>query len=182
MVIYSDASWPEDHPEEIEEAKVPPRVGWVLFRPGHQTEGHTIQLTKTFVQELLPRKSQIFAAESLAAILVPHLCGDALRDQDVIWFIDNKAAVSSMIRGTSRAEDVGHIAGAAQLMLLALGARVWFEWVDSASNPADGLSRDGVRDEWTSKQGWLIKEWMETDLISTMAACSRASAHSLGSI
>ena len=139
-------------------------------------------LTQTFVAELLPRKTQIFAAEALATILVPHLCGEALRDRDVIWFIDNEAAVSSMIRGTSRAEDVGHIAGAAQMMLLTLGARVWFEWVDSASNPADGMSRDGAQDTWTCKQAWKITEWNEHDLASTLAACRQTSARQLASL
>ena len=34
----------------------------------------------------------------------------------------------------------------------------WYEGIDSASNPADGLSRDGIRDQWTLKQGWEITE------------------------
>ena len=34
----------------------------------------------------------------------------------------------------------------------------WYEWIDSASNPADGLSRDGIKDKWTLEQGWELQE------------------------
>ena len=39
---------------------------------------------------------------------------------------------------------------------------VWFEWIDSHSNPADGLSRLGLKDPWTLKQGWTLQEVSDT--------------------
>ena len=36
--------------------------------------------------------------------------------------------------------------------------RIWYEWIDSKSNPADGLSRDGLLDKWTKRQGWNLEE------------------------
>ena len=39
-----------------------------------------------------------------------------------------------------------------------LNIRVWVEYVESASNPADGLSRAGLEDAWTRAQGWTLKE------------------------
>ena len=36
--------------------------------------------------------------------------------------------------------------------------RVWFEWVDSHSNPSDGLSRAGLEDDWTRSQAWQLSE------------------------
>ena len=35
---------------------------------------------------------------------------------------------------------------------------VWVEYVESASNPADGLSRAGLEDPWTVAQGWQLRE------------------------
>jgi len=35
---------------------------------------------------------------------------------------------------------------------------VWIVYVESASNPADGLSRAGLEDPWTRAQGWQLKE------------------------
>ena len=36
--------------------------------------------------------------------------------------------------------------------------RLWFEWIDSDSNPSDGLSRAGLADEWTRAQGFELLE------------------------
>ena len=35
---------------------------------------------------------------------------------------------------------------------------MWVAYVESASNPADGLSRAGLEDAWTKAQGWTLKE------------------------
>ena len=47
---------------------------------------------------------------------------------------------------------------AIHLLQAVLNVRVWVEWIDSASNPADGLSRGGLEDGWTQQQGWLLSE------------------------
>ena len=43
-----------------------------------------------------------------------------------------------------------------------LNTRIWYYHVDSDSNPSDGLSRDGVKDEWSIKAaaslGWRLME------------------------
>jgi hypothetical protein len=41
-------------------------------------------------------------------------------------------------------------------MLFSVGARGWFEWIDTDANPSDGLSRDGVSDHWTTQQRWRV--------------------------
>ncbi|CAK0807283.1 unnamed protein product, partial [Prorocentrum cordatum] len=66
-----------------------------------------------------------------------------LRGRDVIWFVDNEAAAAAGIRGGSGETEVDIMMQAAHLLWMHLDCRVWIEWVDSASNPADGLSRDG---------------------------------------
>ena len=57
---------------------------------------------------------------------------------------DNEAAASAMIKGDSRLPVVGTMAMCVQLLLIRHNIAVWFEWVDSDSNLADGLSRDGA--------------------------------------
>ena len=44
----------------------------------------------------------------------------------------------------------------AHMLWLHLDMRVWIEWIDSHSNPSDGLSRDGYVDAWTLKQQWHL--------------------------
>ena len=48
------------------------------------------------------------------------------------------------------------------------------EWIDSESNPSDGLSRSGAIDEWTLTQGWNIRDarvpdWADTDFVQHLA-------------
>ena len=79
---------------------------------------------------------------------------------DVVWFIDNKAVFSAAVKGTadSSATDMEEILIYSHLLFAKYNIRVWFEWVDSDSNPSDGLSRDGLDDEWTKKQSWECRE------------------------
>ena len=105
---------------------------------------------------LRPRKSQIYAAETYAVLAAVHAHLDALQDKDAVFFVDNEAACASLIRGSSKEEDVGKIANAVHWLLFSANCRPWFEWVDSKSNCSDGLSRDGVTDVWTRKQGWEL--------------------------
>ena len=76
-----------------------------------------------------------------------------------MWFIDNESAVASLIKASSDQPDVHRIVQTSQAVLQALGARTWFEWIDTESNPSDGLSRDGLFDVWTQSQGWSLKDY-----------------------
>ena len=158
-VVYSDASWPERMTAEEAVAKgEPPRLGWVVFSPGERPKGYSMELGREFLTTLFPRQTQILAAEAVAVLTALVLAPDGLSGKELVWFIDNEAALSSLIRGGSKAEDVGHIAACTQLAMLDHSCAAWYEWVDSASNPADGLSRDGIRDQWTVDQGWELTE------------------------
>ena len=81
----------------------------------------------------------------------------------MIWFVDNEAAVSTLIRGAAKPEDLDRVAACASVSLLQLSCRVWWEWIDSKSNPSDGLSRKGLADEWTIAQGWKLVELGDRD-------------------
>ena len=48
--------------------------------------------------------------------------------------------------------------GLTHITLADLNCRVWFDHVPSDENPADGLSRDGIHDRWTSEQPWDLRE------------------------
>ena len=43
-------------------------------------------------------------------------------------------------------------------LALRLGSRAWIEWIDSESNPSDGLSRLGIHDPWTRQQGYSLRD------------------------
>ena len=73
-------------------------------------------------------------------------------------FVDNEAAAASLIRGSSSSLDVGVMAQAVHWLLMRIDCRIWIEWIDSDSNPSDGLSRLGIHDPWTIEQGWQLQQ------------------------
>ena len=88
-------------------------------------------------------------AEAFAVLAAIWQHRDLLTGKVVIFFVDNEAAASAMIKGHSRLLVVGTMAMCVHLLLIRYNIAVWFEWVDSDSNLADGLSRDCLEDPWT---------------------------------
>ena len=150
LVMYSDAEYTPGSP---------PQLGFVLFRdPPMRPVGVCLVLTAASTQEWLERRQQIYPAETIAVVLAMAIFAPALQGRDLIAFCDNSAAVATLIRGTAQSADVLRMAEVATLQQLTHGIRLWVEWVDSQSNPADGLSRAGLRDGWTLAQDWVLHE------------------------
>ena len=81
--------------------------------------------------------------ELLAAAGLMFTFAEAFLDRDVIFFIDNQAVCAALCKGASRSDDIQAFTTAFHTMVAKLHARIWFEWVPSQANPADGLSRQG---------------------------------------
>ena len=151
VLIYSDAEYTPGSDQL-------PRLGWVVFpggdaRPVGQTLLLPMQVWKTWSQ----REQQIFPAEAVALPLGTWSMANHMRNRDIIWFIDNESATSCAIRGGSKVPEVEVAIQVAHLLWLHLGCRVWIEWIDSQSNPSDGLSRLGLEDPWTKSQDWILE-------------------------
>ena len=114
------------------------------------------------LQKWKPRNQQVFIAETLAVLAATLEHKELFRGRDVIWFVDNIGALQVLIKGNSSQYDAGNVCAAAHLYWASMGTRVWFEWVASDDNPSDGLSRDGLHDEWTLAQRpqWTIAEYL----------------------
>ena len=134
-------------------------MGWIIFHPDYPPTGGTCPVPASTLASWCPRRQQIYPGESLAGLLVPLLHPELFKGYDVLWFVDNEAAVASLIKASSKQPDVHLICQFAHALLFRLGARVWFEWIDSVSNPSDGLSREGLADPWTAKQNWVLTEF-----------------------
>ena len=72
-----------------------PRLGWLVCRPGREPLGYTMELREQFVRLLLPRKTQIFAAEAIIPLMVLLLSPELLVRSDVVWFIDNDGQLTN---------------------------------------------------------------------------------------
>ena len=71
-------------------------------------------------------------------------CRAQLLSSDLLLFVDNESAVAAVIRGVTKAPDARILIEAIHILQLRMGLRIWVEWIDSKSNPADGFSREGL--------------------------------------
>ena len=163
LIIYSDASFENDTL----------RLGWVIMWRTDTPCGVTCTVPQRVISSWQPRSQQIYPGETLCGLLVPWFHGHALADLDVLWFVDNEAVVASLFRGGSSQADVHTMVQLAQYLLQHFRIRVWFEWIDSHSNPSDGLSRVGLLDSWTQLQPWHLFE-------DDFSPCSRTGRPSRG--
>ena len=147
--IYSDASFENDIL----------RLGWVIFIPGTMPVAGTCIVPPEVISTWKHRSQQIFPGETVAALVIALIHGPALGARDAIHFVDNQASVASLVRVTSSEVDVLFIVQQVHLAYLRIKSRMWYEWLDSDSNPADGLSRSGLSDAWTLAQPWAIQEY-----------------------
>ena len=76
---------------------------------------------------------------------------DLFRHRHGLWFLDNVAAVMTLVRGCSSNAELGHLI---HLALFALRAQGYCEHVQSKSNWADDISRLGVNDPWWRCHGF----------------------------
>ena len=111
--------------------------------------------------------------EAFAPIAALETSPEIFEDSEVLWFVDNEGAVSSLIRGAAKVEDIDAVAALTTVQAAKLKSSLWYEWIDSDSNPADGLSRDGLSDTWTQSQGWNLCTG-KPPLWALRAHCSQA--------
>jgi len=74
----------------------------------------------------------------------------------VIWFEDNSAMWSGLIRDVSGHPLLDAGAASIHLHLAALEARAWFESVESDADSSDGASRLLQADPWAAAHGFPI--------------------------
>ena len=110
------------------------------------------------MDKFVVRKNQIYVCEGLCMPYALEEFASQWYGRDLIWWIDNKAVWSAGIKGTAKASDMEFMLIYVHLTLAKYNIRLWIEWVDTLSNPADGLSRDGLLDAWTQQQNWSCRE------------------------
>ena len=152
VILYTDASF---EPGLMQS----PGLGAVCMqRDDPVTRGLAGTVPEQVLNALEEREQQIAPLEAMAVLWATIAFSSHLRNRDVVWFIDNQAICAALVRGSSGCDDISAIVSLCHLAWASLSARVWIEYIPSDSNPSDGLSRDGLRDEWTLKQAWQLGE------------------------
>ena len=104
------------------------------------------------------RFNDIFEVEAVGPLLVLHNFREELVDCLWLHFIDNAAALSSLVRGSSSVESGERITGLTWSRVVEVGCLPWFDRVESAANPTDGLSRGRLEGPWVLEHIQLPRE------------------------
>jgi hypothetical protein len=106
------------------------------------------------------QQQHINALELLALVAVVWTCGEQIfRDRQVLFFIDNTAALSAAVNGCAKSPHLAALSNTLHLSLAYLKCQPWFEWVPSDANPADIPSRGCGEDEQTFYERHGILQW-----------------------
>ena len=119
----------------------------------------------------------------LTLIQWPHV----FRGRRTVWYVDNTSAMAAFVKGASRSLELERIVNLFWVLAYHLECVVWFEWVDSRSSWADGVSRRLGSDPFAARHGFALQE-MEQPRASwtgdiheiSVQAVRRAKKHSFG--
>jgi hypothetical protein len=152
-VLFSDASFHEIGGKGIAKCCIlfasitsPAKRGLVFTIPE--------EILATFVE----RKTQIMMAELLAPAVAIREDPSFFKDNNFVAFQDNMSVLCTLVKGASRAPDACAVANAVHVRLAELAAAPWWEYIPSASNPADGGSRVGISCPISKAIGFDLKD------------------------
>ena len=148
--------------DAAEEADKPGSGGFHLIFFNHDGSQHRHSFVAGSCQQLqrmwAPGQTHIAQLE-LSMVLFALFEKPALfRDRRGLWFLDNVAAVMTLVRGRSSNPDLTQLGHMIHLALFALRAQGYWEYVQSKakSNWADDISRLGIQDPWRKSHGFSI--------------------------
>ena len=106
--------------------------------------GVVADVSPEFYHFLEQRETQITVGEMLGVMLAFKHYASVLQSKSVICYGDNMGVIHAIVNGVCKARDVSAFVLALQHKIVSLKCSVWWEYVASASNLADGGSRDGI--------------------------------------
>ena len=126
--------------------------------PAEQRFGCTVRIPDQAYAQWGQLETYIAQLEMMMVLAALIECGMHLRHARDVFFIDNTAALMALVRGRSNQAALDHMALLIHLALFVLQAWVYFEWVESKANWADGISRLGMHDPWYHKHHFAVTE------------------------
>ena len=134
VILYTDAATRTDRAL---------RLGILLCELGQPSFCASLDVPDWVIDTWHFRSTYIGQGELLAVPVALQILEHRLRGRYITWYIDNTSAASAAIKGASPTEDNSPMALVAALLAASMGCRIWVEYIGSAQNPSDVLSRDG---------------------------------------
>ena len=147
-MVYSDASLePSDGGSRL-------RMCWLVVEVnGPLRFGEVCDVPSEVIASMEDRQQYIAHGEIMAPMLLYFLHGHHFSHSIILHFVDNMAALSCQVMGSSRIADLSAAAHITALCTARVQASIWWEHVESAANLADGGSRAGIADDAAKREG-----------------------------
>jgi hypothetical protein len=117
-------------------------------RPEETRLGKVITLPISLYSLWGTQVTYIAQLELLAVLVALIEVAGLVRGANTIWFIDNIAALMALVRGSSNSRSLDQMAKLVHLACFAIRSVPYFEYVESAANWADEISRKGTQGSW----------------------------------
>lgn len=139
FVAASDAA--QDAPREGS-------AGCLFLSPSKERLAYILQVDERLFDQWDSHPAKIAQLELVVVLMALAFYAPYVRQRHGLWFIDNIAALMALIKGRSSTVELDRMAGAVHAILCGLGCSPYFEWIQSADNWSDGISRQGLQDVW----------------------------------
>jgi hypothetical protein len=147
LVVASDGRLDDSRPPSIAVLIVDPesgrRVAWVAYIPP--------QLVDRW-ENISDR--YIALVEQAAVIMGLQMASEMFRGRDFVWYEDNSVVLSGLVKGANHGAELDAGCATIHLGFARIGARGWYEYVESAANWADGASRLLHEDPFLREHGF----------------------------
>ena len=135
----------------------PPSIAALLYDPvGDRKVAVAAEISSELMTVCGNSEHCIALVEQAALVLGITSFQSLIRGRSLLWFEDNSAVLSSLVKGASSHPllDAGN--ATIHLMLASLQARAWFEYVESDANWSDGASRLLSADPWVRANDFAL--------------------------
>ena len=94
-----------------------------------------------------------------AVVMLLRAFPELLQGRSSVCFVDNMGVIHNIVNGAARAIDLSVLALSVHRLLAQLASTFWWEYVESASNIADGGSRDGISCQLAAAEGITLADF-----------------------
>ena len=139
FIVASDAA--QDHPLQGS-------AGALVLHPSGRRDALVLTVDRRLFSLWNEHPAKIAQLELCVVVMTIASFASSLRAHHGLWFVDNIASLMSLIKGRSATVELDAMAGMVHAMLCGLHCMIYWEWVASADNWSDGVSRLGLSDPW----------------------------------
>ena len=131
-------------------------AGLLFVGPHGERDAYVVDITAELFTLWSDHPTKIAQLELLTVYVGFIFVASQARSCQGLWFVDNIASLMALVKGRSDNPELDAMAGCIHALLYSLRSGCYFEWVQSADNWSDDISRKGIDDEWYQVHGFRV--------------------------